>query len=408
MSPAETVIERIHALGQISDEPGHLTRTFCSPAMRRANDLVARWMVEAGMSVREDAIGNLIGRYPAKIPDAKTFLLGSHLDTVRRAGEFDGPLGVLIAIACVEQLHKSGLRLPFAIEVVAFSDEEGVRYQCAYLGSKVMAGKFHPADLKRADADGVSMAEAISTFGGNPARLKFSRANPKDILGYAEVHIEQGPVLEKKKFAVGIVTGIAGQTRCRIGFFGRAGHAGTTPMRLRKDALCAAAEFILGVERLAKRMRGMVATVGQIDASPGASNVIPAQVALTLDVRHRDDSRRHAADRSLKRMARRIARKRGVVANWEVIQDTGAVPCSPALSNLLAQAARNYQSKVLKLPSGAGHDAAVIASITQVAMLFVRCRGGVSHHPDESVTTADVRVALSVLNDFLQLLARRV
>ena len=408
MSQAETVIKRIHALGQISDEPGHLTRTFCSPAMRRASELVAGWMVEAGMSVREDAIGNLIGRYPAENPRAKTFLLGSHLDTVRHAGKFDGPLGVLTAIACIGQLHKRGLRLPFAIEVIAFSDEEGVRYQCAYLGSKVMAGKFHSRDLMRVDADGISMAEAISAYGGNPARLNFSRANPKELLGYVEVHIEQGPVLEKKNLAVGIVTGIAGQTRCRICFVGRAGHAGTTPMRLRKDALCAAAEFITGVESLAKKSRGLVATVGQIDASPGASNVIAENVGLSLDIRHQDDAKRHAAGRSLKGMARRIARKRGVVADWEVVQDTGAVPCSPALSKLLARAARNYQSKVLSLPSGAGHDAAVLASITPVAMLFVRCRGGVSHHPDESVKSADVRVALSVLNDFLQLLAQCV
>ncbi len=407
MNPAETVMQRIHALGKISEEPDYLTRTFCSPAMRKANDLVSQWMRQAGMTVREDAIGNLIGRFSANDPNAKTFLLGSHLDTVCHAGKFDGPLGIVVAIACVEHLCRRKISLPFAIEVVAFSDEEGVRYQTAYLGSKVLAGSFPLIDLKRVDAGGISMSEAISSFGGNPARLKGSRANPKRLLGYAEVHIEQGPVLEKNNLAVGIVSAIAGQTRCKISFIGMAGHAGTTPMKLRKDALCAAAEFILCVESHAKKIPGLVATVGQIEALPGASNVIPAQVNLSFDVRHRDDSNRNVASRYLKSMAQQIARKRGVVAKGELVQDTSAVPCSPALSKLLADAARKHQSKVLELASGAGHDSAVIAAITPVAMLFVRCKGGVSHHPDESVKMEDVRVAISVMNDFLQMLARK-
>lgn len=407
MSPAETVMRRIDALGKISEEPDALTRTFGSSAMREANDLVAHWMRQAGMVVREDAIGNLIGRYPAKDPGAKTFLLGSHLDTVRHAGRFDGPLGVLVAIACVEHLRKNKIQLPFALEVVAFADEEGVRYQCACLGSKVLAGKLRAPDLKRVDAGGVSMAEAISRFGGNPRQLKLSRANPKQLLGYAEVHIEQGPVLEQENLAVGIVSAIAGQTRSRIHFVGRAGHAGTVPMNLRKDALCASAQFILGVESHAKNIPGLVATVGQIEALPGASNVIPARTDLSLDVRHQEDSIRFAALGYLKTLTREIAQKRGVATRWTVIQDADAVPCSSALSKSLADAARKHQPKILELPSGAGHDAAVIAAITPVAMLFVRCKGGISHHPDESVRTGDVKVALSVMRDFLQLVAKR-
>ncbi|MGA2870827.1 MAG: hydantoinase/carbamoylase family amidase, partial [Verrucomicrobiota bacterium] len=260
-------MRRIGALAKISDESGVVTRTFASPAMSRANQLVAGWMRAVGMETHEDAIGNLIGHYagkaeagkadPGKATQAKTLLLGSHLDTVRNAGKFDGPLGVLLALACVEKLHQKRLRLPFAINVLGFADEEGVRYQSTYLGSKAVAGRFEPADLKRKDADGILMADAIKNFGGNPAKIKAARLNPKNLIGYLEAHIEQGPVLEKENLALGIVTGIAGQTRSRVSFLGRAGHAGTTPMSLRQDALCAAAEFILAVETLARRTPGL-------------------------------------------------------------------------------------------------------------------------------------------------------
>ncbi|MDQ6632453.1 MAG: allantoate amidohydrolase [Verrucomicrobiota bacterium] len=407
MSAARIVMQRIEALGKISEEPHRLTRTFCSPAMRRAHDLVASWMRETGMTVREDAIGNLIGHYPANKSDAKIFLLGSHLDTVRDAGKFDGPLGVLIALACVQELHQKKIRLPFAIEVVGFADEEGVRYQAAYLGSKVLAGNFDAKDLKRIDANGISMSEAIQKFGGSPAQIKNSRLNPKQILGYAEVHIEQGPVLEKENLAIGIVTAIAGQTRVQINFAGCAGHAGTTPMNLRKDALCAAAEFVLSIESYAKKISGLVATVGQIEAKPGASNVIPADVNLTLDVRHQNDSTRKTAHENLNKSAQQIAQKRGLKTDWQLVQEIAAVPCSTQLSDLLAKAAKKNQSRLLKLPSGAGHDAAVISKITPVAMLFVRCKSGLSHHPDESVKVEDVQIAIAVMNEFLEVLAKR-
>jgi len=411
---ARTVMQRIDALAKISDDPHGLTRTFCSPAMRRANGFVASWMREAGMEVRTDAIGNLIGHYPAKSKienrKSKILILGSHLDTVRNAGTFDGPLGVLVAIACVQQLHVRKIHAPFEIEVLGFADEEGVRYQRTYLGSRVLAGTFDLKDLKRLDPDGISMAKAIRAFGGNPSALRNAKLDPKRLLGYVEVHIEQGPVLEKKNLSVGVVSAITGQTRMRITFTGCAGHAGTTPMNLRRDALCAAAEFISTAESLARRRNeadsGLVATVGQIAALPGASNVIPGKVTLSLDIRHAKDSVRRQAVTTLKQRASEITRQRKLKLSAEVVHESRAVECDKRVSRLLAKAAMTHQRRVPILPSGAGHDAAAMAVITPVAMLFVRCKGGISHHPDESVSEKDVRVSISVMNNFIQLLAQ--
>jgi allantoate deiminase len=398
-------MQRIEALASISEEAGRLTRTFGSPAMRRANRLVASWMCEAGLEVREDAIGNLIGHYPGATRPSRILLLGSHLDTVRNAGKFDGPLGVILAIACVEHLRRNQLRLPFALEVCGFAEEEGVRYQSACLGSRAAAGLLADTDLRRTDACGVSMADAIRRFGGQPARLKQARFDARRLLGYVEAHIEQGPVLEEKKLAVGIVTAIAGQSRFQCTFTGRAAHAGTTPMRLRRDALCAAAEFILAVEHYAARKAGLVATAGQIQAEPNASNVIPGMVTLTLDVRHQTDSVRRTAGERFQKLARHIAAARRVNVSAQLVQQTPSVACSPKLSGLLERAAKLHQPEIVHLPSGAGHDAAILARITPAAMLFIRCKEGISHHPDESASRRDLRVALAVLNDFLRLLA---
>jgi allantoate deiminase len=404
-APATIVMQRCGDLARITDEPGRLTRTFASPAMRRANSLVGAWMREAGLKTRVDAIGNLIGHYAGQKPGAKILLLGSHLDTVRQAGKFDGALGVLLGIACVKKLHRQKVRLPFAIEVVGFADEEGVRYQTAYLGSKVLAGCFDERDLRRKDANDIALADAIKRFGGNPAKLKSARLNPQNLLGYVEAHIEQGPVLEQRNLAVGVVTAIAGQSRFNLSFAGCAGHAGTVPMNLRRDALCAAAEFIVAVEKFARKTNGLVATVGQIHAEPGASNVIPGSAMLTLDVRHRMDSVRLTSGAALQKLARRIAGARQMKVVWQPVQQTASVPCPPQLSRCLKRAVKSHQREVVTLPSGAGHDAAVMARITPAAMLFVRCKGGVSHHPDESVSHQDVRVAVEVLNDFLRRLA---
>ena len=403
---AKIVIQRCNELARITDEPGQTTRTFGSAAMRWANELVGGWMRGAGMRTHVDAIGNVIGHYAGTTPGAKTLLLGSHLDTVRDAGKFDGPLGVIIAIACVEQLHRCKIRLPFAIQVVGFSDEEGVRFQTACLGSQVLAGIFDKKHLNRRDVDGVSMRQAIRVFGGKPERTRQARINPKRLLGYVEVHIEQGPVLEQKNLAVGVVTAIAGQSRFKISFTGLAGHAGTVPMHLRQDALCAAAQFIMGVEQFARKTNGLVATVGQICAEPGASNVIPGAATLTLDVRHLKNSIRLASSAVLQKLARRIAGARRLKVAWQPVQQTASILCSPHLFRQLKRSVKKHQRAVAPLASGAGHDAAVMAKITPAAMLFVRCKGGVSHHPDESVNEPDVVVAIEVMNDFLQRLAR--
>lgn len=394
-------MQRLEALAEISEDAGRLTRTFASPAMRRANELVGSWLREAGLSVRTDAIGNLIGHYPAATPDGKILLLGSHLDTVRDAGKFDGPLGVLVALACVQHLNQTKTRLPFAIEVVGFADEEGVRYQSTYLGSRALAGTFNLADLKRLDAKGISMADAIREFGGNPEGLASAKLDAGRLLGYAEVHIEQGPVLEQKNLAVGVVTAIAGQTRARISFRGEAGHAGTVPMNLRKDALCAAAEFVLAVEDLGQHRGSLVATVGEIAALPGATNVIPGEARLSLDVRHPEDAMREQATAELKQRAEAIAAERGVTVKWETAHQNPAVICERRFTTLMENAVKRQQREAPLLASGAGHDAAALAAICPVTMLFVRCKGGISHNPAESATESDVAVAIAVLSDFL-------
>ncbi len=379
-------MRRCDELGRVSDEPGRLTRTFHSPAMIRANALVGSWMRAAGLEVREDAAFNLIGRWPcADRPRARTLLLGSHLDTVRDAGKYDGPLGVLAALATVTALREGGVRLPFAVEVIGFSDEEGVRYQSTYLGSRALAGTLTKRDLAAIDEKGIERA----------------RRQRRELLAYAEVHIEQGPVLEAHRLALGVVSGIAGQTRVRVEFTGRAGHAGTTPMNLRRDALCAAAELILAAERV-----GVTATVGQIDARPGASNVIPGLVTLSLDVRHLENARRRAAVDTLRQQAERIAAKRKARLRWTTMQDAESMACDPRLTSLLHDAVRLHAPDAPLLPSGAGHDAAALSAVCPTAMMFVRCKGGVSHHPAESVRTADVAKALAALRDFVLRLAQ--
>ncbi|HZU04265.1 MAG TPA: allantoate amidohydrolase [Ktedonobacteraceae bacterium] len=404
---AHTVMDRCEILSRYSEEPDRLTRRFASPALRQACAAVANWMQAAGMTVQSDAIGNLIGRYEADRTGAKTFLLGSHLDTVRDAGKYDGPLGVLTALACVERLYHQQRRLPFAIEVLAFADEEGLRYHNAYLGSKAMTGTFDPRLLSLIDADGIAMNEAIRASGCNPdpQLLQTPRWQRDELLGYCEVHIEQGPILESRNNPVGVVTAISGQKRFMVDLLGQAGHAGTVPMNLRHDALCAAATFILATEALAKSIPGLVATVGQLSVQPGASNVIPGQVTLSLDVRHQDDVLREQACQQLYEQARQISEERKIRLHWQLLQDDPSVVCTARLVQLLEQAIQQEGYSVDALPSGAGHDTVVLSKLTDVAMLFVRCRGGISHHPAEAVKAEDVAVAIQVLERFLLLLS---
>jgi len=398
---AHIVMQRCDTLAGFSEEPDRLTRRFATAALRDANTAVVGWMRAAGMAVRQDALGNLIGRYEAEQPGAKTLLLGSHLDSVIDAGKYDGPLGVLVALACVQRLYDQGRRLPIAIELFGFADEEGVRYHTTYLGSQVVAGTLAPATLELADADGITVAQAIRAFGGDPSRLADARRSGDDLLGYCEVHIEQGPVLEARDLPVGVVSAIAGQSRVAVDLIGMAGHAGTVPMDLRQDALCAAADLVLAAEALARDTPGLVATVGQLDAQPGASNVIPGRATLSLDVRHQDDARRQQALAQLRQRAAQIAAARRIALDWRIAQESRALACDPALTERLAQAVGALGYPLLSLPSGAGHDGVAISALTPIAMLFVRCKGGISHNPAESVDQADVGVAIDVLGRFL-------
>jgi len=399
-----TVMGWAREIGAISQEPGILVRPFGCEAMARANELVGGWMRDAGMSVRRDDAGNLVGRYEGD--GERTLLLGSHLDTVRAAGRYDGPLGVLVALACVHRLHRRGARLPFALEIVGFADEEGLRFGTTYLGSSVFAGRFNPALLSLEDQEGVTLADAVRAFGGDPQALARSGRSPEDLIGYCEVHIEQGPVLERLGLPVGVVSAIAGQSRIGVEFLGEAGHAGTVPMDGRRDALCAAAELVLAVERIAKQHAGMVGTVGRLTPHPGAGNVIPGSVTLSIDVRHQDDSVRQRACDDLREVAAQIGAWRSVGLRWRSAQESDAVPTDPDLTALLARAVAEAGIDVERLPSGAGHDGAEMAAISPVAMLFVRCRGGISHNPAESVEVADVEVAIKVLERFMASLAK--
>jgi allantoate deiminase len=390
-------------LGAITDEPGRLTRTFLSPAMERAVQLVGCWLQDAGMDVKVDPVGNVIGLRKSNNPKARTLILGSHLDTVRDAGRFDGPLGVLLPIVALYELNANGVQLPFNVEIVGFSEEEGVRFASAYLGSEGYTGRLKPGTLALKDADGVTVREAIRQFSGKP--LPKPRYRRSELLGYVEVHIEQGPVLEQENLAVGVVSAIAGQSRFKLTWTGKAGHAGTTPMALRRDAFAGAAEFALAAEQLALRTAGLVATVGTLTVAPGAANVIPGQAVHTLDVRHARDPVRQAALRRLGRLAAQIAKRRGLKVSWQRTQDNGATPCSPELTASLAQSVKAVQGRSLALVSGAGHDGVVMASLAPIAMLFVRSRDGLSHHPGEYTAPQDLRVALEVMIDFLQRLA---
>ncbi len=394
-------------LGRVSDEEGKLTRTFLSPAMCRANALVGEWMGAIGLTVREDPVGNLIGRAEGSSRRAKTLLLGSHLDSVRDAGKFDGPLGVLLPIMALAELQRRGVKLPFAVEVLGFSEEEGVRFASAYLGSEGYTGRLSSRTLELRDGAGVSVGDALKEWGGGRFSLPKAAHKRGELLGYVEVHIEQGPVLTAKKLAVGVVSAIAGQSRFKLIWTGKAGHAGTTPMALRRDALTGAAEFALAAEQLARNPAGLVATVGALTVSPGAANVIPGQVVHTLDVRHARDGVRREALFALGRVAKRIAKQRGLSVAWQRTQDNCAVECSVGLTALLERSVKAVQGTSLSLVSGAGHDGVVMAALTPVAMLFVRCRDGLSHHPDEYASPADLKIGLRVMVDFLERMAQQ-
>ncbi|MCW2248468.1 allantoate deiminase [Azospirillum fermentarium] len=396
-----TLLERADALAAITAGPG-LTRLYLTDEHRRANALVGHWMAEAGMAVRTDAVGNIIGRYEGDAPGAPALLLGSHLDTVRDAGRYDGMLGVLTAIACVGDLHRRGRRLPCAVEVIGFGDEEGTRFQSTLIGSKAVAGMLDPAALAAVDAAGVTLARALTDWGLDPARIGDAARRPGEILAYAELHIEQGPVLESLDQPVGVVTAIAGAVRLSVTVGGTAGHAGTVPMGLRRDALAAAAEMVLAVEEECAARPPVVGTVGRIAAAPGAVNVIPGQTVFTVDLRSERDGDRDAALAATRARFDAIAARRGVTLAVTRTHAAPAVACSPALIAQMAGAAVAEGFTAQRLPSGAGHDAMAMAALCPVGMLFVRCRGGISHNPAESITAADAEAGARTLLRFIE------
>jgi allantoate deiminase len=402
---AQTVLARCDTLAAYSEAPGKITRPFPSEAMHGVHERLRRWMEAAGLAVRRDAIGNLIGHYhPADAASsASIFLIGSHLDSVPDAGRYDGVLGVLLGLAALEALR--GKRLPFPVEIIGFCEEEGIRFSTPFLGSLALAGRIDLRLLERTDREGTSLAEALRRFGLDPERVG-EAAYPADcVRGYLEVHIEQGPVLENRNLPLGIVEAVAGQDRVWLRLQGKAGHAGTLPMELRRDALAAAAELVLAVEEYARSVEGLRATVGWLEVAPGAVNVVPGAVRLSLDVRHANDDLRRRATAAFLAQAEMLARRRGVEVCQERSESYPAVPADRQLTELLARAADQARQPFLRMISGAGHDAAIMAGLTPMCMLFVRSPGGISHHPDEAVLPADVAVALEVVVAFLQGLA---
>ncbi len=399
------IVSRIEQLGTISEIADNLTRIFLSPEHRTAADLLMSWMRDAGMTARLDAIGNVCGRYEGERPGLPCLMLGSHYDTVRDAGKWDGPLGVITAIACVADLNRRGVRLPFAVEVIGFADEEGVRFASTLLGSRAIAGTFDEAVLNARDRDGLSMRKAMRQFGLDPDHVGAAARTRRELLAYVELHIEQGPVLEQQSVPVGVVTAISGATRLAANLTGMAGHAGTVPMALRRDALAGAAECIVAVEEFCKADdSGLVGTVGAISAMPGATNVIPGLVSFTLDIRAPTDRHRKLAVADIVRRIEAIAKRRELALQIDVTHENRTVPCAPWLKAQVAEAVAAEGYGVFELPSGAGHDGMAMIDISDVAMLFVRCRGGISHNPAEHVEIADAdagaRVLLRLIENF--------
>jgi len=402
MLSAERILERCESLAQHSELPGGLTRVFLSPQARAATDKVLGWMREAGMQAKLDAIGNAGGRYEGNRPGLPCLMLGSHLDTVRDAGKYDGMLGVISAIECVSFLNSKNKRLPFAIEVLGFGDEEGVRFGTTLLGSRAVAGTFDLAVLKAKDPQGKTMADALREFGLDPEGIPTIARRQGDVLAYAELHIEQGPVLESEGLPVGVVTAINGFSRLRVTLRGAAGHAGTVPMNLRRDALAGAAECALAVERVAKSHAELVGTVGRFEVKPGAINVIPGEVMFTVDVRAPRDSLREQALATIRAEIERVCKARQLRSEIENLQDFGVTSCAPRLIGQMERAVASQGFRVRRLPSGAGHDGMALGAITEICMLFVRCKLGISHSPLESITKEDADAGVKVLFEFIR------
>ena len=399
---AARIVARLDRLASITSTPGEVTRLYLTKEHREAANVVAGWMSEAGLAVCQDAAGTVIGRVEGTASGAKTLFVGSHIDTVRNAGRFDGGLGVVAAIEAMAELRRLDIRLPFAVEVLAFGDEEGVRFPSTLTTSRAIAGTLDATVLHVCDGDGVTLRDALVAYGCDPARLAECARDPVTVLGFIEIHIEQGPVLEAEELPIGVVTAISGASRFCVDVTGKAGHAGTVPMPQRRDALTGAAEMVLAVERTARDTAGLVATVGQIAAVPGTVNVVAGGATFTLDVRSPVDGTRRRGFQQLDREFRAIARRRHLSVSLEETYDEKSVVCDQRFIRHLTAAAEALGQPAFGMPSGAGHDGLAMVKLCPIGMLFVRCKGGVSHQPEESVKAEDMEIATRTLMDFLQ------
>jgi allantoate deiminase/N-carbamoyl-L-amino-acid hydrolase len=398
-----TVMDWCETLGAISDSDAGLTCAYMTPAHQRTAAAIAGWMRNAGMTVQVDAVGNVVGRYAAARPGAGTLITGSHYDTVRNGGKYDGRLGILLPIALVGRLHARGERLPYDLEVIAFAEEEGVRYRSTFLGSSAVAGGFDLALLDARDADGIALRDALAAAGHDPAAIPAIARDPATVLGFVEVHIEQGPVLLERGLPLGVVSAIAGSSRYLVELKGVASHAGTTPMGMRRDAAAAAAEIVLLVESRCSGAASLVGTVGQLEVPAGSVNVVPGACRLSLDIRAADDETRLAAVDDILAGISAICARRGIGEKLYKLLEIDAAPCAPRLTNQLETAVERAGLPSFALPSGAGHDAMRMAQLTEVAMLFVRCgNGGISHNPLETMSADDADIAGAVMLDFLR------
>ena len=402
----QRIMQLADRLAHWSESSDGLTCTYLSPAHRAVAAQIRDLMREAGLTTEVDAVANVIGRYPAADSAAPALIVASHYDTVRNAGRYDGRLGVLTALILAEHLGRLDRKLPFHLDVIAFSEEEGVRFSSSFLGSSAVAGRFDAKLLERRDAQGVTLAAAMAEAGLDATKIPALARRRDGLVGYLEVHIEQGPVLLEEGLPVGIVSAITGSVRSMVTITGTAGHAGTVPMARRHDAAAAAAELVLYVEKRCAQAPTLVGTVGKLVVPNGAINIIPGRCELTLDVRSGDDATRDAAMSDILSEMERITARRGVTIDSQEVQRTAAVQCSARLQKVLADAVVGAGVKPRHLPSGAGHDAIMFSGLTDVAMLFVRCgNGGVSHSPREIITAEDADVAARVMLDAVLRLA---
>ena len=399
----EEIMARAELLATHTEVPGMMTRTYLTPQHQAAAQQLIDWMLAAGMAVRRDVAGNVIGRYEGLTPEAPALVTGSHFDTVRNGGKYDGLLGILLPISCIAQWHRAGRRFPHALEVIGFAEEEGVRFKATLLGSRAIAGSFDRKVLDNRDADGISMREAMAQVGFDAALLDQAAWLPHTVRAFVEVHIEQGPLLLNEDFAVGVVTAISGATRFTVELSGLAGHAGTVPMHMRRDAAMAAAEIGLYIEQRCSGQPGLVGTVGMLEVPNGAANVVPGSARFSIDIRAGQDAMRLAAVADVVAAIERITERRRIGLQLQQTHEASSVPCAPWLQEQLAAAIGACGLPVRHLPSGAGHDAMAMAALSDVAMLFVRCgNGGISHHPDETMTAQDAAHAARVFSRFAE------